>query len=51
MQFARWYNYDNDNFYSDDVLSQINRNRANNAEIGFLKLLANYWRVNRLCNG
>lgn len=51
MQFARWYNYDNDNFYSDDVSSQINRNRANNAEIGFLKLLANYWRVNRLCNG
>lgn len=42
MQFARWYNYDSsDNF---------NKRRADQAEIGFLKLLANYWRINKICN-
>ena len=43
MQFPRWYNYDNKNSF--------NKNRADWAEIGFLKLLANYWRVNKICDG
>lgn len=44
MQFARWYDYDND-------FTGFNKNRADWAEIGFLKLLANYWRVNKICHG
>lgn len=52
MQFARWYNYDTINIYETNTLEkEINRNNASRAEIGFLKLLANYWRVNKVCNG
>lgn len=51
MQFARWYNYDTIDFSRDDINAQIQRNRADWAEIGFLKMLANYWRVNKICNG
>lgn len=50
MQFARWYNYDSVDLYGDGISSQINRSRANKTEIGFLKLLANYWHVNRIYN-
>ena len=34
-----------------DMADQANKNRADWAEIGFLRTLANYWRVNRLCKG
>lgn len=50
MQFSRWYNYDNVDYFSNDTLEkEINKKNAENAELGFLKTLANYWRVNRIC--
>ena len=51
MQFARWYNYDSYDIYSNNINRQADRRRAENAEIGFLKLLANYWRVNKIWEG
>lgn len=52
MQFNRWYSYDTTDIYDTNNLStELNKRRADWAEIGFLKLLANYWRVNRICNG
>lgn len=50
MQFSRWYNYDDVDIYTASTLeAEVNKSRAERAEIGFLKLLANYWRVNRIC--
>lgn len=49
MQFNRWYGYDNEDIYNiNDISDQVNKNKADWAEIGFLRTLANYWRVNRL---
>lgn len=45
MQFARWYRYDDQNIYETPQ-----RAKAERAELGFLKLLANYWRINLVCN-
>ena len=52
MQFNRWYDYDNVDIYSNNntVANQTNKNRADWAEINFLKLLANYWHVNKIQN-
>lgn len=50
LQFARWYDYDNA-FGANDYDKTLNKKRAERAEIGFLKLLAAYWRVNILKNG
>jgi hypothetical protein len=37
--------------YGDGINRQADRRRAERAEIGFLKLLANYWRVNKIWDG
>lgn len=61
LQFRRWYpssgfDYDslNDNYlnnFKDSILGlgyEIHQSRIEHAEIGFLKTLADYWRVNHL---
>ena len=52
MQFARWYDYDTKDIYdTGSLLDSVQKAKADQAELGFLKLLANYWRVNLVCNG
>lgn len=51
MQFNRWYYYGPLDIYNNKGNNKQKRKSAEKAELGFLNLLAVYWRVNRICNG